>query len=322
MAAATDPHTPRLVELRHVRSNELDYLLDEETATWKESLDWDFNASASLVRRFIDMQSLSGFCLLMNGQPIGYSYFVCEDRKGLIGDLYVLREFASVENESRLLNSVLDVLLKTPLVKRVESQLMMLRTAATMPLPHWRYLNVYRRDFMETSLEGVAGLSPASAESSVAIDNWSDASQEDAASLIANAYRGHVDAEINDQYRSAAGARKFLMNIVQFPGCGSFFQPASFVAVDPKTGRVCGMCLASLVAPEVGHITQICVSRSVRGKGVGYALLRRSMQSLARNHCKRASLTVTSSNREAIELYERVGFRKIKEFAAHIWDGF
>jgi ribosomal protein S18 acetylase RimI-like enzyme len=322
MATAPDLNTPRLIELKHVRSADLSMMLNEETATWRESLDWDFHSSANLVRRFVDMQSLSGYCLLIDGRAVGYAYFVVEDHKGLIGDLYVLKQFATVDNETRLLTSVLESLLKTHLVKRVESQLMMLRTGARMPLPQWRYLHMFQRNFMEAGLEGVERLPPGEALRWVTVDRWTESNHEEASSLIANAYRGHVDSEINDQYRSTIGARKFLMNIVQFPGCGNFYQPASFVAIESRTGRLCGMCLSSLVAQEVGHITQICVSKSVRGKGVGYELLRRSMQALGRHGCRKVTLTVTAANADAIHLYEEVKFRKTRDFAAHVWDGF
>ena len=69
MAAATDLGVPRLIELRHLRADDLNHLLEEEISAWKESLDWDFYASAGLVRRFIDMQALNGFALLLNGHP-------------------------------------------------------------------------------------------------------------------------------------------------------------------------------------------------------------------------------------------------------------
>ena len=322
MAAATDLGTPRLIELRHLRADDLNNLLEEEIAAWKESLDWDFYASAGLVRRFIDMQALNGYALLTNGHPIGYSYYVCEERKGLIGDLYVLKQFANIENESRLLNAVIDGLTKTPLIHRVESQLMMLRNADRLPLPQWQYLRVYNRNFMEATLDGVGRLPAGKAAKFTIFDNWTERRQDEAGSLIATAYQGHVDSEINDQYRSAAGARRFLNNIVQYPGCGSFFQPASFVSLDSQTGRLSGISLCSLVSPDVGHITQICVSKAVRGSGVGYELLRRSMLGLAQHQCHKASLTVTASNLEAIELYEKTGFRKIRNFSAHVWDGF
>jgi ribosomal protein S18 acetylase RimI-like enzyme len=321
MAAASDHPSPRLIELRLVNANDLEYLLNEEIRTWQSALSWDFTASAALVRRFVDMHALSGQALVLNGRVIGYSYFVCEERKGLIGDLYVLEHFANIENETRLLTSVLDALMRAPLVRRIESQLMMLRNGELMTRPHWRYLKAFRRNFMEVSLNPPALPIGKGAKSAI-FDQWSESRQDDAAALIANAYQGHVDSEINDQYRSAAGARRFLMNIVQYPGCGSVFQPASLVSIDPDGARLNGICLSSLVASDVGHITQICVSKAVRGQGVGYELLRRSLATLAQYGCHKASLTVTASNTEAIRVYDQAGFHTTREFAADVWEGF
>jgi ribosomal protein S18 acetylase RimI-like enzyme len=156
----------------------------------------------------------------------------------------------------------------------------------------------------------------------VTLDRWTERRQDDAAQLIAAAYRGHIDSEINDQYRSAEGARRFLFNIVQYPGCGTFYQPASWVALDHFSGRVQGISLTSMVAEGVGHVTQICTSPAVRGKGVGYELLRRSLASLAEGGAQRASLTVTTANVHAVELYERVGFETQRRFPAFVWEGF
>ncbi len=321
MAALSDLRVPAVVDLRQVRGADLEGLLAEETATWRSTLDWDFRPSASLVRRFLDMQALSGSALMAGGRAVGYSYFVAEERKGLIGDLYVMEEFATPESESHLLHAVLDGMVKSPFIHRIESQLMMLRHGSRIPLPYWRYLKVHTRNFLEIDLEKVPALPYGHASRAVPIDNWTERRQDEAAQLIATAYDGHVDSDINDQYRSAAGARRFLMNIVQYPGCGAFFQPASFVAVD-RSSHLCGICLASLVADDVGHITQICVSKSVRGRGVGYELLRRSLEALARDKCRIASLTVTAANRSAIGVYERMGFTRRRDFAAYVWDGF
>ena len=64
------------------------------------------------------------------------------------------------------------------------------------------------------------------------------------------------------------------------------------------------------------------VSPSVRGTGVGYELLRLSLAHLRRHGCRKVSLTVTASNREAVDLYERTGFRTLRKFTAHVWEGF
>jgi ribosomal protein S18 acetylase RimI-like enzyme len=243
-------------------------------------------------------------------------------RKGLIGDLYVMQDFVSPENEQRLLGAVVDTLVKTPYVQRIESQLMMLRNTQRIALPQRAHLRAYIRTFMEVDLGRIARLPEGRPSYAVLIDGWTERKQDDAASLIATSYQGHIDAEINDQYRSPAGARRFLTNIIQYPGCGSFFQPASFLALEQGSGRLCGICLSSLVHSDVGHITQVCVSKSVRARGVGYELIRRSLESLARHGCRKASLTVTSANREAIALYERMGFHRSRDFTAYVWSNF
>jgi ribosomal protein S18 acetylase RimI-like enzyme len=322
MAAVSDTPLKRVVELRLLRGGDLDMLLDEETQVWRDALDWDFRGSAGLVRRFLEMQALNGYALLTNGYPIGYCYYVAEERKGLIGDLYVMKDYLSVENEEILLTTVVEGLMRMQYIRRIESQLMMLRTGAAMDLPERRFLRTHLRNFMEISSEAVGRLRELHPKQPVVFDSWSERKQDEAAPLIATAYRGHVDSEINDQYRSPAGARRFLMNIVQYPGCGAFFQPASYVALDPATGRLNGICLASLVHADVGHVTQVCVSGTARGTGVGYELIRRSLESLVRHGCKKVTLTVTAANTGAIALYERMGFRKTRNFSAYVWEGF
>jgi ribosomal protein S18 acetylase RimI-like enzyme len=318
-AALQDAAFMRVVDLRQVRAEDLDLLLAGEIEEWAGKLDWDFRGSAELVERFVAMHALTGYALVAANRVVGYVYYVCEERKGLIGDLFVMHEYRTEEAENLLLEPVIETLSAAPWVKRVESQLMMLSRCFDRELPLREHLHVYPRTFMEAPLGAVSDLPPKGNNRGVTYDAWSDRLQDDAAAVIASAYRGHIDSDINDQYRSPAGARRFLLNIVQYPGCGSFFRPASHVAMDRK-GRLCGICLASLVRHDVGHITQICVGPEVRGMQVGYELLRRSLRELERHGCRRVSLTVTSANKGAIRLYRSVGFEARREFAAYVWD--
>ena len=328
MAARVDPnpkaHSSRLVELRHVHSEDLDSMLDEEVAAWRNLLDWDFGKSADLVRHFVDMRALNGFALLDGEEVAGYAYYVLEEHKGLVGDLFVREAVRSPENENLLVESVLRAIMSERQVNRVESQLMMAHPARrSLPLP--RCLASFERNFMMLDFER-ASLGPArggpAAGGRVYLEKWSEHHQEPAAQLIASAYLGHVDSQINDQYRSVPGARRFLFNIVQYPGCGAFFKPASCTAFDRLTGRMAGISLTSLVMPHCGHITQICGAPWARGVGVGYELLRQSLGALSAEGCRKTSLTVTASNREAIKLYEDVGFVTIRKFFAYVWEGF
>ncbi len=309
-----------VVDLRHVRAADLEPVLGEETQIWREQFDWDFNASADLVRRFVQMQALSGFALMRHGKAIGYSYYVAEERKGLIGDLYVCQHEKSVENENLLLGAVVDALFGLSFVKRIESQLMMLQSPLTRALPRKDRSHSHPRHFMEADLAVAANLQPRRGTTSLVFEPWAERRQDSAAQIIATSYLGHVDSKINDQYRTLGGARRFLMNIVQYPGCGAFFQPASFVALDPTNGRMAGLSLASLVASDIGHVTQICVAPEYKGQGLGYELLLRSMEAMRVHGCRKVSLTVTAANEDAIRLYRKVGYSIRRVFAAYVWD--
>ncbi|HKW99286.1 MAG TPA: GNAT family N-acetyltransferase [Bryobacteraceae bacterium] len=326
MAARLEPvptvRTPNLVELRHLTSVHLSALLAEETSAWQEMLNWDFNKSADLVRRFVDLRALSGCALMDGGEAVGYSYFVIEEHKGLVGDLYVRKEFRTAENENRLLAAVLERLVTGSQVRRVESQLMMILGDRSRSIPGAQYLATFERNYMLIDFESAPALPLRPLIASIHLEKWSDRHQETAAQLIASAYTGHIDSRINDQYRSLGGARRFLYNIVQYPGCGSFFQPASFVAIDLERGSLAGLVLASLVGEHTGHITQVCVSTEDRGIGLGYELMRQSLEIMRAHGCRKASLTVTASNREAVSLYERMGFRTVRKFLAYVWEGF
>jgi ribosomal protein S18 acetylase RimI-like enzyme len=321
MAAVSELRLPELVELRQLRTEDLHFLLEREIDDWRVQLDWDFRPSAELVRRFVGMRALTGYAMLAGGRVGGYVYSVADERKGLVGDLYILPEHRTVENENRLLDAVLDNVMRTPYLHRIECQLLMLDSRLGRPLPRSQFLSRYPRCFMAVDTRKILEMPPGPAATRVILEEWTDRRQDAAARVIAAAYQGHIDSSINDQYRSVSGSRRFLTNIVQYPGCGAFYPPASFVSLDADSGGVHGLSVASLLAPDVGHITQICVSPEIRGTGVGYELLRRSLTAFARAGCRKASLTVTAANHDAVRLYERAGFRAIRAFSALVWEG-
>jgi len=315
------PAQPEIVDLRRLSITDLEPLLREESAAWREELDWDFEKSADLVRRFVDLRALNGSALLEGNQVTGYVYYVLEENKGLIGDLYVSRALRTREREDWLLRAALNPIIASSPNERVECQLMMLSPGHEQRPPYPEYVTTFERNFMRLSLRKAA-LGEGHLRRPMFVERWSDQYQDAAAHLIAAAYEGHIDSQINDQYRSVEGARRFLYNIVQYPGCGAFYRPASYAAFEAESGRLCGISLASLVALDCGHITQICVSKEVRGTGVGYELLRRSLTTLRDAQCRSASLTVTAGNRGALALYEQTGFETLRRFSAYVWEGF
>lgn len=320
MAARGVAREFEIVDLRRISHMVLDELLDEECAEWKRTLEWDFSSSAELVTRYVSMRSLDGIVLMDEGQAAGYCYFVTEGYKGLVGDLYVRQAHRTPEAEDVLLQAALDAIIRVPYIRRVEAQLMLLGGRQPAPLLEAKRSFTFPRLFMLAPLDHEI---PAGRKQPQALfDTWTPRWISETAPLIAQTYEGHIDSQINDQYRDAAGATRFLENIVHYPGCGQFYQPASWLAAHPKTNELLGVSLASLVSADCGHVTQICVSPQAQGTGLGYELLRRTMESLRARPCRNVSLTVTAANEEAVELYRSAGFAIHHRFNAHVWEGF
>jgi ribosomal protein S18 acetylase RimI-like enzyme len=307
----------QIVDLRQVHSRSLDVLFQEEARHWREELHWDYFPSIDLIRKFIDTRSLNGYVAMKDGRPAGYGFYVLEDHKGLIGGLFVSSQFQQAGITKELVSEMFTALRATPQLQRIEAQLMPFGTELD-PEFLSQYFRLHTRQFMLLPLaDANLGLKPLS--DGLRVEPWSDRAFEPAARLIQLAYADHVDGAINDQYRSEAGGMKFLRNIVILPGCGQFLPEASFLVRPVGSDRLIGMVLTSTVQEGVGHTTQICVMPGYQGHGIGRALMEQSIQALRRRHYEWLSLTVTAVNKSAVDLYEHLGFRTIKKFAAGVW---
>jgi len=312
-----------IVDLRGISARDLEPLLADEVREWRSELDWDFEPSADLVRKYAGTSSLGGAALMVDGAVAGYGYAVLEEPRGIIGDIYVRPHLRDATSDAELFRSLLDALATTPRITRMESQLMLVtpETAAIVASAGARRpVRIFERRLM--SRDGAIPPPPANdhVRNRFRFERWEDRLMHLAGNIVAGAYKGETDADINAQYRSPSGARRFLGNIVEFPGCGTFHPAASFVAFNGKTGEAAGMVLSSFVAAATGHVSQLCVMPDARGAGLGKELLRMSADVLYRHGARRVSLTVTASNRTAIPLYEKFGFRAVRTFFAYIWE--
>ncbi len=316
-----------ILDLRHFSSSDLRPLLDEEAAVWSKLLSWDYTSSTEMILRYIDARILPGYAALERGRICGYSFFVYEGSKGVIGDLYVEgdngRYSSPVEHptETRLLTHVIETLQQSPGIHRIEAQLLMHPTGAVARPFMEEGFHRHPRLFMVLPLAAKNGSKPVTVPPDIEIRRWSEQDYQAAAAVITAAYRGHIDSEINDQYRTLTGSLRFLNNIVRFPGCGQFDAASSFMAYHRPTRTAVGLILCSRVKNDVGHITQVCVLAEHRGKGIGEALLAANLQDLQRRRFSMLSLTVTEANRGAVELYKRLGYHVARVFDAFVWEG-
>ncbi len=254
-----------ILDLRHFSAVDLRPLLDDETQVWERLLSWDYSGSAAMILRYVDAKILPGYAAVDRGRIFGYAFFVYEGSKGVIGDLFVANGGRLPDPhavETQLLVHVIETLQQSPGINRVEAQLLAHETGVVAQPFVDQGFHRHARLFMVLPLENSAR--PAtSLRTDIEIRRWSEQDYQPAAAIITSAYRGHVDSEINDQYRTLSGSLRFLNNIVRFPGLrhlrsrvfirGCASQDADLVGIDsvfPGASR-CGsrhpgLCFAGI----------------------------------------------------------------------------
>ena len=311
-----------ILDLRHFSSVDLRPLLDDEAQLWSRLLSWDYSGSAEMILRYVDAKILPGYAAVDRGRVFGYSFFVYEGSKGVIGDLYVTngsRLPDAREVELRLLTHVIETLQQSPGIHRVEAQLLAHETkGVSRPFLETGF-HRHPRLFMVLTLSKAAESYAIHPE--VEIRHWTEADYQPSAAVITAAYRGHVDAQINDQYHTLSGSLRFLNNIVRFPGCGVFDTESSFVAIDRRARTLIGLILCSRVRGDVGHVTQVCVLPEYRSRRIGESLMAATMANLKKRNFSLLSLTVTEANARAVALYRRLNFDTKRIFDAFVWEG-
>jgi ribosomal protein S18 acetylase RimI-like enzyme len=329
----TPPVQFEILDLRHFSANSLRAVLDQEVRVWNERLQWNYRASADLLLQYLDSRVLPGYVAMEDGRVSGYVFCVYEENKAVIGDAFAIpkRQGAHSANEIelRLLDHVIDLLINSPGIDRIESQLLLHPHGAHASVFERANFEIFPRLFMERDLTpSFAGLLNESEHSlaskplpdDLELRGWHDEDFTPAGRLIARCYEGHLDSQINDQYRSVAGSLRFLHNVVRFPGCGNFDPLSSKVIARRGSKELAGILLCSRVRSDVAHITQICVDGKLRGLGLGTLLLKACASELRKRRCASLTLTVTEGNSEAVSLYQTQRFYTKHVFDAMVWN--
>jgi ribosomal protein S18 acetylase RimI-like enzyme len=336
-----------ILDLRHFAAPVLRPVLDAEGEVWKQRLHWDYRTSARLLMQYLDSHMLPGYAALEDGQVTGYAFCVYEETKAVIGDVFALpspppdspdhhstTELNSVDGaqtsanrvapsahqiEETLLKHLFETLLNSPQLDRVESQLLLHPSGAHAQIFREAGFQVFRRLFLVQTLQGLWNPPRMDLPGGLEVRAWRDEDLSPAGRLISEAYLDHPDSIINDQYRSVNGSQRFLNNIVRYSGCGVFSAQVSYVVVERASRRLVALVLGSRVSPESGHITQLCVHPEFRRGGLARLLLSVCAFHFMRLGATEISLTVTESNKQAIDLYRSEGYTCAHAFDAAVW---
>jgi len=331
-----------VLDLRHFAAPLLRPLLEAEGDLWRRRLHWDYRTSAKLLMQYLDSHMLPGYVAMEAGQVMGYAFCVYEESKAVIGDVFALASRPSDpgstdhhsaedslfeaeaqparEVEETLLRHLFETLQNSPQVDRIESQLLLHPSGAHADCFRQAGFEMYRRLFMVQPLAAVWNMPRPDLPPQLDLRPWRDDDLNAAGRLISEAYAGHPDSLINDQYRSAKGSLRFLHNIVRYSGCGTFSPQVSHVIFERSSRELVALVLGSRVSTQSGHITQLCVRPQYRRQGLARLLLSLAATWFFRQGVSEISLTVTEANVHAIELYRQEGYECTHTFDAAVWE--
>lgn len=316
-----------ILDLRHFAAALIRPVIEAEGELWRQRLHWDYRTSAKLLMQYLDSHSLPGYAALEAEKVVGYAFCVYEETKAIVGDVFAVdgplpasRFYAGAPDiETTLLKHLFETLLNSPQVNRVESQLLLHPSGAHAEIFRANDFRIFRRLFMVQRLQARSAEHRMSLPDELEVRVWRDDDLNSASRLIAEAYRGHPDSLINDQYCSVYGSLRFLNNIVRYSGCGQFSTQASHVVVHRPSRELIALILASRVSPQSGHVTQVCVHPSYRRIGLARMLLSAAAECFSRQGAEEISLTVTEANTNAIDLYKDKGYLCEHVFDAAVW---
>jgi ribosomal protein S18 acetylase RimI-like enzyme len=124
---------------------------------------------------------------------------------------------------------------------------------------------------------------------------------------------GEIDAHVFPCLGDPHGCRRLMEDISMKPG---FLPGATWLALHvPRHGapaEYCGTIQGIADGRICGGIQNLGVIPEHRGYGLGTSLLRKALEGFWRAGLTRASLEVTAQNFSAVELYRKLGFRRVK----------
>lgn len=303
-----------VIDIRRFEAGDFRFLFEAEAEAWNNDIHWDYAPAARVILSCLADKRLTGYALVADGRIQGYSFFINEVEKGLVGDFFVTPGFR--EHAPTLLNHVLETLTATPGICRVEAQLPHFNSEELAPCFREYGFETYTRRFMVLDLQDRPS---ARLSAGFVIEPWERRHDHLAAEFIYHTYRGHIDAVINDQYAGQEGAERLIDNVFELRGCGEPLSQASLVAFHRATQKVAGLVALTTVRPGTAHVPQVAVAPEFQNIGLGSVLLGRAFDVAWNRGNYEVTLTVTDLNHGARRLYERLGFRTFRVFGAFVW---
>ena len=126
-----------------------------------------------------------------------------------------------------------------------------------------------------------------------------------------NGFRDEIDTLIFPSFTRFDACQRLFRQVTSHP---DFVREATFLIaqqVDEET-QYCATIQGMKHGFKTGNIQNVAVLPSCRNRGLGHALLTKSLKGFREVGCDEVTLEVTAENGPAVELYRSVGFTVVR----------
>jgi ribosomal protein S18 acetylase RimI-like enzyme len=328
-----------VVDLSIAMPGELERLWQREVQSWRERLLWDISDPLYQLQRMVERGSIAGKILRDGTGAAAYACYIIAGDLGIISRLAISPECDTGGAEILIRETVGAV--RRAGVSRIEGHFISIDSSWLPQLFEQQGFHIYWREFLRRQLcpagdqdhhlDHTPQLPPQQSgreiekgmgretdtRVNVYLEPWRGSNLRGAASIMRVAYKGEVDAEMNEQYQSDDGCEVVLDDILNQGGCGNPVVEASAMAC--HRGRGIGFNIVTQIAHRHAHLTQVAVVPEYQHQGVGRLLLRHSLSKLADQAFDSVSLIVSRRNRRALNMYELMRFERVLSFPEFTW---
>lgn len=153
----------------------------------------------------------------------------------------------------------------------------------------------------------------------VRLRGWQTGDLRPVVEVLRTANQVSVDRNVYPELLDPEQAEGAIRGVIG-GSCGRFDRRSTGVATTPA-GAVVGVLLCSRCGPRQAFVVEVAVDPAWQGRGVGTALLARTMGVLPRLGVTGVTLGVTLANTPALRLYDRAGFQPEGRFSSYLWSG-
>ena len=170
-------------------------------------------------------------------------------------------------------------------------------------------ITYFKRYRMELNLRGPLFTPPALPGNYELVD-WQESALDRHAEAKYHSFRFEIDANVFPCLADKEGCLRLMREIARREG---FVEEATWLLVyDDGGSQDCCGTVQGVRDGDYGAIQNLGITANHRGRGLGTFLLQRALVGFRSAGLPKAYLEVTAQNRGAVELYHRLGFRRVK----------